>query len=441
DCIGPSGCTAVGYDTDAAGDNVTLAESWDGAAWSIVPSPSPGGDYSELYGVSCSAPSTCMAAGFYRQVGVSAGLAEAWDGSAWTVRDQAAALDGIACPSPSGCVAVGYRLVDGVDVTLAESWDGHTWSTVSTPDPGGALGSWLQSVTCVTADDCWAVGYYETASEATDTLAEQWNGRSWSIVATPNPSGSVESILQGVTCTGPSACTAVGYGAGETLVESWDGSSWALVSSPNPPPDIFSELTSVSCPSASDCWAVGDNVTNMDQYSTLAEQWDGTAWSIVTTPNPPESFSDHLEAVSCPTADACLAVGDVQAPSLSWSTLAEAWNGSRWVVLTSPTPAGATYADFAGLSCPSASRCLAVGVASTDRAGDYVPYAAAYTAHGWRVTAPVDPRVVPPALNYLDAVACGASRCLATGSGGDAAGSATLSEAWTGRGWRILPTP
>ena len=43
-----------------------LTESWDGTAWSVVPSPSPGGDpepASSLDGVSCIDPSGCTAVG------------------------------------------------------------------------------------------------------------------------------------------------------------------------------------------------------------------------------------------------------------------------------------------------------------------------------------------------------------------------------------------
>ena len=36
----------------------------------------------------------------------------------------------------------------------------------------------------------------------------------WVIQATPNPAGTSESYLQGVSCVSPSSCTATGWSAG-----------------------------------------------------------------------------------------------------------------------------------------------------------------------------------------------------------------------------------
>jgi hypothetical protein len=42
------------------------------------------------------------------------------------------------------------------------------------------------------------------------TLAEQWQGSSWSIQATPHPAAATESYLAGVSCPSPGACRAGG---------------------------------------------------------------------------------------------------------------------------------------------------------------------------------------------------------------------------------------
>ena len=95
-----------------------------------------------------------------------------------------------------------------------------------------------------------------------DTLIETWNGSTWSIVPSPNPSSDQFpfSSLSGVSCTGPAACTAVGYGPGSlTLVESWDGSIWSIVSSPNPSGSLGNFLNAVSCTGPTACTAVGES--------------------------------------------------------------------------------------------------------------------------------------------------------------------------------------
>ena len=42
------------------------------------------------------------------------------------------------------------------------------------------------------------------------TLAERWNGASWSIQRTPSPGGKNDSGLDSVSCASKTACTAVG---------------------------------------------------------------------------------------------------------------------------------------------------------------------------------------------------------------------------------------
>jgi hypothetical protein len=86
----------------------TLVESWDGTAWSVDPSPTPG-TYGGLSGVSCSSARSCTAVGNYSHgtgsgtSGLSLPLAESWDGTAWSVvpapRPAVAHLYGVACTS------------------------------------------------------------------------------------------------------------------------------------------------------------------------------------------------------------------------------------------------------------------------------------------------------------------------------------------------------
>ena len=50
-----------------------------------------------------------------------------------------------------------------------------------------------------------------------------WNGTDWAIQSTPNPPGSTDSSLNGVDCSAPGVCVAVGAaevnGVFSTLVE------------------------------------------------------------------------------------------------------------------------------------------------------------------------------------------------------------------------------
>ncbi len=165
-------------------------------------------------------------------------------------------------------------------VSAAQSND---WSIVSSPNTSATQHNALRGVTCVSASECWAVGYYLTDSAA-QTLIERWDGTSWSIVSSPNTSTTQSNFLLGVTCMSASECWAVGYYyndnvISQTLIERWDGTSWSIVSSPNTSTTDYNSLSGVTCVSASECWAVGYYFTGdnfVDQ--TLIERWDGTSW-------------------------------------------------------------------------------------------------------------------------------------------------------------------
>ena len=73
--------------------------------------------------------------------------------------------------------------------TLIERWDGTSWAIVTSPNTSTTQNNFLYGVTCVSASDCWAVGYYVNASSnAYQTLIERWDGTSWAIVTSPNTS-------------------------------------------------------------------------------------------------------------------------------------------------------------------------------------------------------------------------------------------------------------
>ena len=83
---------------------------------------------------------------------------------------------------------------------LAEAWDGTTWTIHATPKPTGARLSLLNGVSCSSVTACTAVGSYVTSSNAGATLAEVWDGTTWTIRTTPNPAGATDSRLSGVSC-------------------------------------------------------------------------------------------------------------------------------------------------------------------------------------------------------------------------------------------------
>jgi hypothetical protein len=358
------------------------------ASWSVVTSPAPGSDSNQLNAVSCVSSTDCTAVGFFNGVisfvTQADALIESWNGSSWSAVSNPAAtsggmLNGVSCVSASSCVAVG---ITNSEQSLVESWNGSTWSVVPSPDPAGSSNeSRLNAVSCVSASDCTAVGYQMTTTGYSN-LVESWNGSTWSVVSAPNTGTYFYGdILTGVSCVSASDCTAVGYYSGDsiddvTLIEQWNGSSWSVVSSPNEGGSSQSNtLNGVSCVSASDCTAVGTE-TNFAETSgsTLVESWNGSAWSVVSSPNESGSTPSQLNGVSCVSASDCTAVGVSTVDSAyqtSAETVVESWNGSTWSVVSSPNPAGSSGINqLYGVSCPSASQCTAAGY-FVNSAGNY----------------------------------------------------------------------
>jgi hypothetical protein len=316
-CVSLASCTAVGHYSTKNGGDLSLIESWNGTHWSVVPSPDPSASSNDLNSVSCISSAFCMAVGRYGASGSAAmTLAESWNGTQWSVVPSPSpttdsSLNSVTCTSATACMAVGFSLApNGLhDNTLTESWNGTSWSVTSSASPG-AEGSVLDGVSCSSAADCWAVGSYRTSSGNDRTLTEVWEGGNvgWTLISSPSP--SAYPALNSVSCTSVDACTAVGVRSSDgqqdqTLVESWNGSIWKVA--PSPDSDYSDALVGVSCASATSCTAVGSRRLSGQPARTLIESWDGTSWSLTSSPSP--GAEDFLVGVSCTSTTACTAAG------------------------------------------------------------------------------------------------------------------------------------
>jgi hypothetical protein len=359
-----------------------LAESWEGTSWSIRTTPNPAGAaISNLLNVSCFSAVACTAVGYYNiSTGVTVTLAESWDGRAWsleTTPEPAGAsyseLGAVSCASASACTAVGYYFdTSGTDVTLAEGWNGSGWSVESTPNPAGASDSTLVGVSCTSATACTAVGSYNDRAGTLLPLAERWDGTTWSMETVPSPAGARASRLFGVSCTSPSACTSVGTvttsaGLGAALAEAWNGKSWGVQATPNPAGANGTMLSAVSCTAEGTCAAVGSYQDGGFGGVTLAEAWNGKSWSVQATPVPAGANDATLSGVGCSSTNMCTAVGYYLTGAGLPVSFAEGWDGSRWSLQSTPLPAGAILTVLNGVSC-TPTNCTAVGYAQ-GRAG------------------------------------------------------------------------
>src|SRR4051812_4875249 len=265
-----------------------------------------------------------------------------------------ASPSGVACSAADACIAVGTRSDgDNSTLALAERWDGSAWTLLPTPTLSGTSGSALADVACPAADDCVAVGSVADGTGQARVLVERWNGSSWSAAASP----SVAGTLRSVSCSSSSACTAVG-----SVTLRWDGTSWETQTPALPAGAQFAWVNAVSCPAADACTAVGRYEDATGNWRALVRRWDGTSWTTQPTPAPASTRFTELFDVSCPSATACVAAGQNYPVDGNPVTLAEHWDGAAWTI--EPTPTNNQQlggAVLRGVSCTSASACTAVG--------------------------------------------------------------------------------
>ncbi len=350
---------------------------------------------------------------------VDSGMASAHSG------DSEFTMTGVVCTSRSSCLSVGdFADSTGASRPSSELWNGTSWQVVTIHGPRY---SGLNALSCPAPTNCIAVGFSRYG-----TLAETWNGTTWTKSVSPGPVGSIETNLSSISCAGVNDCVAAGYYLNAastwlTLTESWDGSTWSIVASPNPTGVAGSELIGVSCPGPNSCVAVGDSFDSTGNTFTLAEIWDGSTWSLVTTPNSASGSEDVLNAVSCVSSSQCTAVGQYAALNEAMPPLVELWNGTEWSLVAGVTGNG----QLASIDCTGVSTCMAVGSYADDEIDG------AWSKAG----------IAKPTGTYgpvLASVSCSsASHCVAVGFSTGKASDTTynLSEIWKGSSWALLSTP
>jgi hypothetical protein len=327
-CSTGSFCAAVGSQGPSASSQ-SLAETWNGSKWSIVPTPNPTGQTAvQLVSVSCVGPSFCMSVGNATDIATShvVPLTEMWNGATWSIVPSpiptgSTEVDpsSVSCTSATFCIAAGASGVDNAAMIL--QWNGTAWSIGTPAAPTGATSTQLQAVTCIGTMWCLTVGRAAVPGQEI-TVAETWNGSTWTIVPTPNVgSGSTWSELRGVSCAGASFCQAVGIsidssGNFDSLVETWTGSTWAITSSPQVPAVKYNVLDAVDCVSATVCTAVGSSGPSTTALQTMVLNWDGTKWTLGTSPNASGVPSSELQSISCITDWACTAGGTSESAGL-----------------------------------------------------------------------------------------------------------------------------
>jgi hypothetical protein len=286
---------AVGY-TVSNGTAQPVASHFNGASLSVSPTPtlSQGG---EFYAVAAAAGNDVWAVG-YQNVGSSINtLIEHWDGTSWSVVPSPKLPNGAYFQTVTAVASTDVWAAGDINVSkegvLIEHWDGTSWSVVSSSAFTGK--GPIYGISADASNDVWAVG---------GATSLHFNGTSWSDVA------GVSTVNMGsVTALSPTNVWAAGTGPGATrnsfprgTIVHWDGTSWSIVSSPWPNTRVSGGLGSIAAVSANNIWATGSDA------GALVENWDGSSWKVVSFPTgvgigPVTALSDGTVFVATGSGD------------------------------------------------------------------------------------------------------------------------------------------
>jgi hypothetical protein len=304
------------------------------------------------------------------------------------------------------------------------------WNVICSPNVGTQ--SQLNGVSPVSASDVWAVGF-STPSSVKQTLTEHWNGTGWSVVPSPNV-GTSANQLNGVAAVSATDVWAAGAssassGVSQTLVEQWNGTSWNVVPSPNI--GTANNLNAVAAVSATDIWAVG---SSSGAGQTLIEHWNGTSWKVVPSPNV-ANLTTLLTGVAVVSPTDVWAVGystSCSGPCVQ-QTLIEHWNGTSWNVVSSPN-VDPSMNGLNGVAAVSATDIWAVG-ASGGISNPGQTLIEHWNGTSWNVVSSPD---VGTSNNALGAVAVAAASDIWAVGYSTSSFFQTLTEHWDGTRWQVV---
>jgi hypothetical protein len=242
---------------------------------------------------------------------------------------------------------------------VSGSWQQAISANISATNSNQLLG-----VDAVSDSDVWAVGWAQDPNGpqyVKRTLIEHFDGSTWNIVRSPNPLNDIDSQLHAVSGVAANDVWAVGGTHNGTLpsrslIQHWDGSQWSIVSSPSPDKQ-FNELRGIAALSANDVWAVGyrGGTSSETPIETFILHWDGASWQQIASPNI-NGGANQLFGITAISANDIWAVG-----SVAGAPLALHWNGSAWSIVPVSVGSGLSTEKLTGVSGSASNDVWAVG--------------------------------------------------------------------------------
>jgi hypothetical protein len=264
--------------------------------------------------------------------------------------------------------------------------------------------------------------------------------------------GPLISCALTTDCLGVDGSSSVTTG-GATVpnrVARWNGSSWKGVGVTLPKGTRSDDLLGVSCRGARSCLVVGDYYTSTSAQADnhpLALSYNGTSLRPTPpVPLPKGTTAALLAGVSCATATHCVAFGVADGNTKEFGdfgslNILETWNGAKWTLHTVSTAAGVIL-EFSGISCPTSAFCVVAGTREGAGINESSPpplYLASWNGVKLTTMKPAAPGGSPVFVEFYGVSCATPSNCavIGVGSGTSATSLSSFAEIWNGGTWRL----
>ncbi|MHB8263301.1 MAG: IPT/TIG domain-containing protein [Acidimicrobiales bacterium] len=190
---------------------------------------------------------------------------------------------------------------------------------------------------------------------------------------------------------------------------------WRAIQVPLPPNAASGSLSSsyingISCPTPTSCVAVGSYVTTTELRESFVDTLSSGVWRSIEVQTPSGASTGGkyqqvaLNGVSCPSTASCIAIGTYVNSSNVALPLIETLSDGSWKPSVGALPTGMYLASgyaFSGLSCPTATYCVAIGTYMSSNVAPKTSFPLIYTlsSGAWKMTS-------ESAASYISSISC-----------------------------------
>jgi hypothetical protein len=354
-----------------------------------VPGTATGADAGTVESISCPKAGTCAVVGqfAYRKT-ASAFVVDERNGTWGTAMKVRGIGNGLANATSVSCATTGNCAAGGTywdashhqQVFVVDERHGH-WGTAVKVPVAGSLNAGLNSVSCGTPGNCVAGGEYNGSKQGA-FLVEETNGKWEGAILVPGlaalSGAGNEATVQSVSCATAGNCAAGGFyfksdGTHAFVVNETNGVWGDAIEVPGTAAlgTGGASVSSVSCGGAGNCAAGGMYVDADDAWQAfVVDETNGTWGTAIEAPGTATLNTGgraYVNSVSCPTVGTCSAGGTYEDGADFESGherpfVVDETNGSWGAAIEVPgTAAPADDGETNSISCATAGNCTAAG--------------------------------------------------------------------------------